>query len=246
MGEVARVLGRRDDDRRRAVGLEAAVEQAERLADPRRREVVVHRQRRPAHQRLLVELRVRAERHRDLAGVGGLDVEELLVAGRDQRVELRGAARAVGEVEVEQRRRRRRRRRGRAGAAARRAGAGTRSSRSSRRPRARCGRCPARTASAACWSDAVGLAPPMCTVVARCRSSMPRFAASSSLGRVAGRRDDAVDVGDREAGVGDRRSSPRRASARRAGASRRARSRSRRCRRSLPSIRSRPRGRDRT
>ncbi len=40
---------------------------------------------------------------------------------------------------------------------------------------------PALTASAACCNDAVGLAPPMCTVVASRRSSMPRLAASSSL-----------------------------------------------------------------
>ena len=96
------MLGRRHDDGRRGVGLDATVELAERLADPWRREVVVHRERYPAHQRLLVELRVLAERDRDLAGIGGQDVEQLLITRRDERVELRRAARAVREVEVEQ------------------------------------------------------------------------------------------------------------------------------------------------
>ena len=134
----------------------------------------------------------------------GEDVVELLVARRDPRVELRGASARRTAGRSRGARRRPRCRRGRAAAAARPRAAGTRSSRSSRRRRARCVATPARTASAACCSDAVGLAPPMCTVVARRRSSMPRLAASSSLRRVAGRRDDAVDVGDREAGVGDR------------------------------------------
>ena len=49
--QVARPLGRRDHDRERAVGLEAVVEQAERLGDPARVHVVVARQRLVAHRR---------------------------------------------------------------------------------------------------------------------------------------------------------------------------------------------------
>jgi len=43
-----------------------------------------------------------AERDRDRTGVGRQDPEQLLVARRDERVELRGRTRAVRKVEVEQ------------------------------------------------------------------------------------------------------------------------------------------------
>ena len=61
----------RDHHRDRGVGLEAAVEQPERLDDPARREVVVHRERR-AHERALVQLRVATLGDRDRAEVLGV------------------------------------------------------------------------------------------------------------------------------------------------------------------------------
>ena len=100
--EVARALERRDHHGRRAVGLEAAVEEAERLRHPRRREVLVHRERAVAHHRLLVVVRVLAAGERDRAGIGGQGSVELLMTGGDPAVELRRGARAVGKVEVDE------------------------------------------------------------------------------------------------------------------------------------------------
>ncbi len=101
VGHVARAVDRAHDDRGRTVGLQAAVVEAERLGDPARVEVFVHAQRRAAHEGALVELRVRAEGHRDLSGVGVERAVQLLVPHRDPRIELRGGTRAVRQVEVE-------------------------------------------------------------------------------------------------------------------------------------------------
>ena len=103
MREVAGPFHGAHDHRGRAVGLEAAVEEAERLGHPARVEVFVHRERGAAHQGLVVQLRVRAERHRDLAGVRIAGAVELFVPHRDPAVELRGGTRAVREVVVEHR-----------------------------------------------------------------------------------------------------------------------------------------------
>ena len=101
--QIACALDRRHDHRGRAVGLEAAIEEAERFRHPRRREVVVHRQLAAAHHGLLVEVRVLAAGERDRPGVGRQRAVELLMTGRDPAVELRGGARAVRKVEVDER-----------------------------------------------------------------------------------------------------------------------------------------------
>ena len=101
VGKIARPLARAHDDRGRAVGLQAAVVEAERLRHPARVEVLAHRQGSAAHQRPLVQLRVRSEGHRDLAGVGVARPVELLVPHCDPRIELRGGTRSVRQVVVE-------------------------------------------------------------------------------------------------------------------------------------------------
>ncbi len=84
----------------RAVGLDAAVEQAQWLAHPRAREVVVQRELAAPHERLRVVLRVLPERERDLGEIRLEGPVPPLVTRRDPRVELRGRAGAVGQVEV--------------------------------------------------------------------------------------------------------------------------------------------------
>ena len=66
--QVLRPVGAHEHDRDRAVGLEAAVELAERIDDPAAREVVVHRHRLAHHCPLVVE-RVRPAEHGDAAEV---------------------------------------------------------------------------------------------------------------------------------------------------------------------------------
>ena len=125
-------------------------------------------------------LRVRAERDRDLAGVRVARAVQQLVAHRDPRIELRGRARAVRQVEVED------------GVAD-----GARVHPAPGRGIPSRGRnaeypfhptttstfvaSPLFTASTACCNAATELAPPMWTVVANRSVSMPRLAASSSL-----------------------------------------------------------------
>ena len=83
---------RRDDDRRGAVGLEAAVEQPIRVGDHRRREVVGHRHRPAVHHRGGIALRVLAHRDRDRAELLGPRAELVHVSAREQRVPLRRRA----------------------------------------------------------------------------------------------------------------------------------------------------------
>ncbi|MCZ7524915.1 MAG: hypothetical protein M5U14_00095 [Acidimicrobiia bacterium] len=101
-GEVAGLLGRRDHHRGRAVGLEAAVVAAERLGDPGGGEVVVHGEAPAGHDGPLVEVGVLAAGEGHRPGVGVLDPVLELVAGRDPPVELGRALHAVGEEEVEE------------------------------------------------------------------------------------------------------------------------------------------------
>ena len=63
--EIAGALGRTDDHGAGAVGLQAAVEQPERLGNHARVAVIVHRHRAVAHESLLIELRMFARGHRD-------------------------------------------------------------------------------------------------------------------------------------------------------------------------------------
>ena len=96
--QILRALGRGDDDGAGGVGLEATIEEPERIRNPARLHVVVERQRTPAHDRLLVELRVfaRGERHRrhrlERRAV------EVHVARRDPCVPLHRHRRAIGHV----------------------------------------------------------------------------------------------------------------------------------------------------
>ncbi len=83
VGQVAGRFGGAHDHRGRAVGLEATVVEAERLRHPACVEVLVHCERRASHQRALVQLRVRAKGHGDLARVGVARAVELLVSHRD-------------------------------------------------------------------------------------------------------------------------------------------------------------------
>ena len=100
--QVARALRRGHDHRRGAVGLEGAVVEAEGLGDPAGGEVLVHRERLAAEQRLRVALRVAATRESDAArGLVGHGVA-LLVVHADPGVELHRPQRAVGQVEGEQ------------------------------------------------------------------------------------------------------------------------------------------------
>ena len=180
-GEVACLLDGADDDRGRAVGLEAAVVEAERLRHPTRLEVVVHRERRAAHERLVVELRVRAERRpRSRRCRCRACRTAACGASRSTRRTARPSVRrTAGRSRAARRRPRRRRARG-AGAARPRA-AGTRSSRSSRRRRARCRRCPARPRAPRAATTRSGSRHPCARWSRAAASSMPRLAASSSL-----------------------------------------------------------------
>ena len=139
--EIARALGRGEHHRRPAIGLEAAVELAQGLGDEGRREVVLEGERLASHQRLLVLVRVLAAGERHPGGILVADPVQVLVAGEDERVELRGAHRAVRQVVVRSRRCRRRPGRGRSAAASGPGAAGTPSNRSTPPPPARSLRC---------------------------------------------------------------------------------------------------------
>ena len=165
LGEIPSALGRGDHDGGRAVGLERAVVEAEGLGDPARLQVLLHAERPAAHQGLRVQLGVAATGQGHVARRLVRDAVELLVAHADPRVELNRQHGAVGQVEVQDL-----------------IGGGRRSEREPGLPRTGPGRsaekpfqptttstCLARpfaTATAALWSAAMGLAPPMWTVTA--------------------------------------------------------------------------------
>ena len=100
LSQIARTLRGRDHQRDRGVGLEATVEQPQRLHDPARREVVVHRERR-SHERSLVHLRVATlgDRNRtEVLGAGAVLVE---VRAADHRELLRWCRVAVRNLVLE-------------------------------------------------------------------------------------------------------------------------------------------------
>jgi hypothetical protein len=171
--------------------------------DPRRREVVVHRERSAAHHRLLVVLRVVAARQRDRAGVGRERAVELLVSRGDPRVELHRGPRSVGEIEVDER-----------------VGDGRGVDAATRDARA--GPVPKRGVAVPAHDDEHGLGDSRRDGRSRVHDAGTRAGTTHVRGRrvahvgdaevgrelldgrVSGRRDDAVDVGRGEAGVGDR------------------------------------------
>ena len=85
LAQVARPLRAGDHDRERAVGLEAVVEEAQRLGDPARVHVLLAGQRLVAHGRVRVAVRVLAERERDVREVvAGVAVLVHRPAGQDR------------------------------------------------------------------------------------------------------------------------------------------------------------------
>ena len=86
LAQVARALGRGDDDGDGAVRDQAAVEQVQRLDDPARRVVVVERHRPAVHLRVRVQLRPRALADRDRAELIVRRAVEVHVAPARERV----------------------------------------------------------------------------------------------------------------------------------------------------------------
>ena len=82
--EVARAFGGDKNDRERAVGLQAVVEQAERLRDHAGRQVLLHVERLRVHHRHRVAIRVPAHGDRDAAEVLSRPAEALHPESNDQ------------------------------------------------------------------------------------------------------------------------------------------------------------------
>ncbi len=98
--EITRALGGGHHDRRGAVGLEAAIEQTVRRRDHGRGEVVLEREGLLAHHRPRVALRVLAHRHRDRAELLRRGAELVHVAARHEREPLRRRREPVRDVVV--------------------------------------------------------------------------------------------------------------------------------------------------
>src|SRR5262249_42053068 len=97
--EVPGALRRADDDGDRAVALEAAVEQSERIGDHARGLMVLDRDGR-GHDGVAVKRRVPTGRHGDLAELARRGPVELHVAAGQRRVELRRRQRPYRHLEL--------------------------------------------------------------------------------------------------------------------------------------------------
>ena len=96
--QILRALGRGHHHRACRIGLEAAIEEPERIRNPARLHVVVEGKRTPAHDGLLVKLRVLARGQRDGRHRLERRTVEVHVAGRDPCVPLHRHRGAIGHV----------------------------------------------------------------------------------------------------------------------------------------------------
>ena len=99
MWEIASARGGRDDERDRAVRLEGAIVETERLVDPPRRQVLLQRQRR-AREGVGIGAGVPVERDRDLAQVLARAAVDVLVTAGPHRHPLRGDHVALRRLEL--------------------------------------------------------------------------------------------------------------------------------------------------